>query len=407
MNGKIISQEIQWLTTTGRQILSNLEAGSSLDGLALEAWQKSLLVSQLQFRVRAARRLPTPELWTWTEKSLSQASDWCSATFKASLFPIDVPIIDACCGAGVDLYALGKCVTKPNSDVQLQGIDIDADMVELCNCNMRQLDSPAIACQMSFSEIALDKNKWLHIDPDRRSSQSKKQNSKTIVAEEFSPSWSEICEVARKIAGAVVKLSPKTTFEDDQTSPRSDLPMQSLWIGNRGECRQQLALLGEASNVMQENYACCGDHRVAVLVETPVECDQTVPSDLVFADTPRDVPTGMQAGEFIYDLHATLHASELAAAWGDAQDLRALGARKGYYTGEHLIKSPWLHSFRVIEQLAWDDRKIRKCLRRLDAGIVEVKNRLHRMDAGHMLPLEVPEAVVKLVLETTGRGAAA
>ena len=33
--------------------------------------------------------------------------------------------------------------------------------------------------------------------------------------------------------------------------------------------------------------------------------------------------------------------------------------------------------------------------------------RLHRMDAGHMLPLEVPEAVVKLVLETTGRGTAA
>jgi hypothetical protein len=126
------------------------------------------------------------------------------------------------------------------------------------------------------------------------------------------------------------------------------------------------------------------------------------------ADVERDsyVECEMQPGTYIADLHAVLHAAELQLAWASAHGLRPLGGIHGYFTGDSLqTSSPgglpqgagentaqpsharhheqpaWADYFLVKELLPWDDRQVRKWLRGQDGGIVEVKNRLVRLDA--------------------------
>lgn len=394
MSGNIVSPEIQWLATSGCKILAGLENQASVDALKLEPSYKALLTQQLQFRTRAAKRIPSAASWVWTEKSLAQASDWCSATFKASLLPSEAAVTDACCGAGVDLYAFAR--KTPFA----KGIDNDPDIVELCKCNLQSLGVSAEVQQQEFQGLTLTKSDWLHVDPDRRASSNRAGSSKTIVAEEFSPSWRELCEAAKVAAGAIIKLAPKTTF-DSIRDPSDDQTIYSVWIGNRGECRQQLALFGQATEVLHHRYQCQPNARLAVLAEAPVTSETPIPEDFVYTAAPCQAPVQMESAEFVFDLHATLHASDLASSWAVAHNLKALGDCKGYFTGNALLESPWIQRFRVIEQLAWDDRKIRKCLRRLNAGTVEVKNRLHRMDANQFQKrLSQPEGRPLTILVT-------
>jgi hypothetical protein len=123
-------------------------------------------------------------------------------------------------------------------------------------------------------------------------------------------------------------------------------------------------------------------------------------------DRDRYVECEIQPGTYVADLHAVLHAAELQVAWAAAHGLRPLGGIHGYFTGDSLQTTPpggsphradetttqsspartedqtaWADYFLVKELLPWDDRQVRKWLRGQDSGIVEVKNRMVRLDA--------------------------
>ena len=120
---------IAWLIEQGREKLS--QPNCDVQGWrsqGLEAWQVELLRQQHALRRRSRSRFPWPERWLWTDVSLSQASDHWSASYKAVLFPVDEPVVDACCGAGSDLVALA-------ARGQVLGVDADADLAALAQDN--------------------------------------------------------------------------------------------------------------------------------------------------------------------------------------------------------------------------------------------------------------------------------
>ena len=397
MNGRAYSDDIDWLMAEGAKVLSDFDDGKGAGTLRLTAWQQSIIENQIRFRKRAAGRIPNPEQWIWTDKSLAQASDWASATFKASLFPEAANVLDACCGAGVDLYALSRFC---NSAI---GIDNCPDVVRLCNLNMIRLSAGAEAKLGSFEDSLIGSDSWIHVDPDRREAKGGKHGSgagrKTIIAEEFSPPWSLITASVAKAAGAIAKLSPKTTFDDDlEPSQRSH---QSVWLGNRNECRQQLAIWGGVREEFCSRYSCMPHERVACLIEEPFE-DRSPPGNFHFVcGSETHTVASEKLRSYVFDLHPTLHAAGLASQWADQQGLAPLTDARGYFSGDQPIKSPWAQCFEVKELLSWDDRKIRKCLRRHGAGHVEVKNRLHRMDANvFQKRLSKPEGEPHTILVT-------
>ncbi|MEM8735505.1 MAG: class I SAM-dependent methyltransferase, partial [Planctomycetota bacterium] len=124
-----LSPEWQWLLREGYQQL----AADPANGVQ-KSWQKAMLVEQIQLQKRGLSRIPHAGKWLWTDRSLSQASDWSTAVFKASLLPPGTSVIDGCCGAGVDLSAFGQVGNAT-------GIEQDELLCSIAHHNANQIGS--------------------------------------------------------------------------------------------------------------------------------------------------------------------------------------------------------------------------------------------------------------------------
>lgn len=373
------AEQIRWLIDHGRPLLAELRMCSPKEfnleifaGERLAAWQQSLLQQQVALRWRSRTRFPRPDRWLWTERSLAQASDYWSARYKASLFPINQTVVDGCCGAGADLVAIaghGNAI----------GIDSDPFMMDLSrdNAKVHGYEVEVINKHISATDWQ-PPGEWLSIDPDRRAS-----GKRTTDADEFSPSLDTVLTIVERLRGALIKLAPSTRVHDDLLKRMEDMG-QRVWLGNQGECRQQLLLTGQLAQ---------GSLRMAVLCEpdAQAECpgkDTMTAVDSISNPSPQrawgleylgnhqssndycDLP-----GSFVVDLHHVLHASELQASWASENNLRCLGSVHGYFTTDIPLDSPWAKTFEVLAVLPWDDRQLRKWLRKRGAGQVEVKTR--------------------------------
>ncbi|QDV24252.1 class I SAM-dependent methyltransferase [Aureliella helgolandensis] len=366
-------EQLEWLIENGPRLLDATDnQGNSTSpttephGSRLHAWQTCLLRDQRAYRKRAQRRFPQAHHWLWTDRSLAQASDWWTALYKASLFPHDAAVVDACCGAGADLAALG---TRGPA----VGIDSDPAMVLLAASNVRR---NAIDAQTLLGSVPQDipaGTQWLHVDPDRRPA-----DTRTQVAERFSPPLSDVFQTTKRMRGAVIKLAPSTIFEP-QFSEQLDDSVDRVWVGNHGECRQQLLLTGELRQLPPSARAAVLANPESAL---PASSFPGTVQPLTYVGAPGvTVPIVESPLRFVFDMHAVLYGADLHAAWGEAHGLQALESEAGYFTADRPLSSPWIQCFEVLEVLPWDDRRVRRWLRSQRAGLVEVKNRLHRLDA--------------------------
>lgn len=373
---------IAWLIAYGRELLSQLEGdGQTGRTQGLQAWQGELLRQQSALRWRSRSRFPRPDQWLWTDVSLAQASDHWSAAFKAALFPGGEPVIDACCGAGSDLVALA-------ARGEVLGIDADPALAALAADNARAHGHQVEVRAMRLPAAWPEHLRWLSIDPDRRAS-----GQRTTDAHTFSPPLEQVLDMSQRCAGAVIKLAPSTRT-DEQLAAQIDASCQRVWLGNQGECRQLLLLSGELrqhalglsqldTDQLRNDSPHSNSLRSAVLCEPPGGRTEALAPHgelpLVQVYRAAVMPAGQlrpaQLGSFVFDLHPTLHAADLHAAWASQHGLRPVGESHGYYTGDSRLSSPWAQGFEVLDVLAWDDRKIRKWLRSFGAGPVEVKAR--------------------------------
>ena len=255
-----------WLIKEGRSALEEQRGGLKSVG-----WQSELVREQAELRRRASSRFPDPERWLWTQRSLAQASDWWCASYKASRFPNGVKVVDGCCGAGVDLVALagrGPAI----------GIDRDVVLVELANANLaahgfgdsvesqsrcvaRPGDLPADLTAEKLRS-AEGERLWLHLDPDRRVADSVERRLRKV--EDYSPSLAESLEMARGCEAAMIKLAPASVLDPAVANAfRSEVGLTRCWLGNMGECRQQLLLTGKLAESSERCEHCRGALRTA------------------------------------------------------------------------------------------------------------------------------------------------
>ncbi len=367
---------VRWLVDHGSHLLEGAEQRAVAK---LEPWQVALIEQQRTLRRRAARRFPDAQKWLWTEKSLAQASDWWSADFKSRLFPADSQVLDGCCGAGADLVALARYT-------QVTGVDLSAALVDLARQNLLNHGLRGQVLEGDFLAVAktrldMPDDVWLHVDPDRRGG-----GKKTLDASQFQPSLEELLPLCHRAAGAVVKLAPNTALGADSLS----LNTSRGWIDVTGECKQQLLLFGDAASRVYEE---CSKQplsenptRWAVLLSKGLADEGEARRNPIYycgVDESDQIPLpcGSVVNQYVYELSPALHAAGLQLSWADEHQLRPITSSDGYYTSDKLIESPWVSRFQVCDIVAWDDRKLRRTMRKLDAGHVEVKCRLVRLDA--------------------------
>ena len=383
------SDAIEWLIDEGRQLLdqfgdvANADLSADFQDLGLN--DKRLIETlnqQLGFRRRSVGRFPDPKKWIWTERSLSQSSDWWSAHFKARCFPTDIKVVDACCGAGVDAVAHAE-------RNQVRAFDADPQLCMIARSNLLAHGFDSTVSDDEFSQYSFPNSAWLHLDPDRRTEGGKK----STVADDFSPPLREWLAVAKQMAGGMIKLSPATELPLAEVEGALG-PCRQMWIGNRRECRQQLLIFGECrehvnSQIVDNTVLSSDDwNRVAVLAE-PQTCRddvwESVPLLAAGSEDERAAVTDdwsrVEQMSYVYDLHSTVHAAEMQASLTAAHGLKGIGARTGFFGATEKEFSPWFQCFEILRIVGWDDRKIRKTLREFDAGTVEVTKRRVKVDA--------------------------
>ena len=355
---------VQWLAEYGLTLLQSAQI-DSLRPLrcrwseSILPWQRIMLEEQLRLAQRAAERFSSAHQWLWTDRSLQQASDEKSAAFKASLIPNELPVIDACCGAGADLVALGK-----HHDVQ--GVDGDPLLVELARANLRAHAVQAkVHCGMvpdCLPELKLAELKHLalHIDPDRRPGERR-----TTSGCAFEPTLDECMLLGQTAAAAIIKLAPAT----DIAPGAEQLGWRRCWLGSQRECPQQLLLRGSLHGVDWPL-----DHVAAVLGVSKQPA-------FFHGDPDVESPVVDQPDDLLYEPHAALYAARLACAWAEPYQLKSIGSPRGYLTGAAIPATGWAQTLRVLDYFAFDDKRVRRWLRAHDAGTLEVKTRLVALDA--------------------------
>ena len=358
----------RWLLTAGRQRLAGYPEQAERD---LTADQRAAVEQQLSWRRRSRGRFPDPNLWLWSDRSLSQASDWLSALFKATLFPRDELVVDGCCGAGVDAVALLR--RGP-----VLAIDSDPWMTALACSNAAAHGGQLQVRTEPFTAASLRGADWLHVDPDRRS-----RSARLRRAEEFSPSLAELLEIATATRAAVIKLPPSTIFSADLLQQLAE-GWSRVWLGSGGQTRQLLLVSGRArlsGGLGQPGISGLTDSVATAIILRP-DGGEVGFALSAFSQQPRPAADAVvpQPDAYLYDLDSTLHASGLQAAWAAQHGLQALSASHGFYTGPTQQCTPWSQTFRVLDVLAWDDKRVRKWLR-LPGGPVEIKSRLVPVDA--------------------------
>lgn len=363
-------ERIQWLVEVGAPQLRRLrtpDAVEELRQMRCETWQKSMLKQQLEFHKRSKQRFPDPLKWLWTDRSLAQASDWWTAHFKAQLIPPRTRVIDACCGAGADAVALAH-------HHPVCALDQNPVCVALAKGNISSHALEAEVIQRTASPEIIQSHDWLHIDPDRRAS-----GRKSLNAEDFSPPIEDTIRMAQRAAGAMIKVAPRTETMGFEQAMDGGL---RLWTGWGGECRQQLLLVGDALAAATAKLGIAAQStRMAIGLDKHSPYDEQLANSTTYAGVVEESSVAERAGRFVYDLSPMLHAAELQGSWANAHGLAAIGNAQGYFTSDQRLSNNLVQGFEVVEEVGWDDRKVRRCLRALQAGNVEVKCRLLTLDA--------------------------
>ena len=66
------------------------------------------IVELLELRQRARAKFAHAARMFFTPEGLEQATGEAIAAYRASRFPVNIAVVDACCGIGSDALALGK-----------------------------------------------------------------------------------------------------------------------------------------------------------------------------------------------------------------------------------------------------------------------------------------------------------
>ena len=370
-----LSELQQRLLNEGRLLLDD---AAHLRKASLTLSQRAILTQQIQWRKRSRTRFPDPSKWLWSDRSLSQASDWMTACYKASLFPRDVLVLDGCCGAGADAVALA-------GRGSVLAVDNDPWMVALSQNNAIAHDRIVSGFTELLSAESLRNARWMHIDPDRRASEAK-----TLEVTDFSPPLSDVLHLARAVSGAMIKIAPSSIL-DERCTDCLKSGWVRVWVGSRGECRQQLLMTGEhlvssfleRTKVLDQASDNAGQEMAFAVLLHESDSEQIQIQESHFFGQPCASLSSNHdgIGPLIYDLHPTLFASKLHCQWARDNQLVAITGQYGFYSAQQKVVSPWASGFELLEILPWDDRQVRKWLMKHGVGSVEVKCRLIRLDA--------------------------
>ncbi|MDX1879804.1 class I SAM-dependent methyltransferase [Mycolicibacterium sp. 141076] len=381
--------DVAYLTGPGQEALAEVAARPLTDAHRVSdiAWARSrfgdraaVLVETVLLRRRAVAKLA--ELgdvtgWLFTDEALQQATAGAVAVHRARRLSGRV-VHDATCSVGTELAALSN---SADSASHLVGSDLDAVRLAMARHNV---GDRALLCRADALR-PITRDTVVVVDPARRSSGRRKFDPR-----DYAPPLDELLEVYQG-RDLVVKCAPGVDFG------------QLAELGFSGEV-QITSLAGSVREacLWSPGLAPSGVTRRATVLDK----NGQVAEEFTDAD-PGDCPSG-PAGRWIVDPDGAVVRAGLVRHYAARHGLWQLDPAIAYLSGDELPSGT--RGFEVIEQIAYNEKRLRQALSAHGASAVEILVRGVDIDPDALrakLKLQRSGAQLSVVITRIGAGAAA
>jgi hypothetical protein len=300
-----------------------------------------VLVETTLLRRRAADKLdglcPDSRVadWLFTDEALQQATAAPVARHRAHRLAAAAPglVHDATCSIGTEVAALG------GAGVRALGSDIDPVRLAMARHN---LGPNADLCRADALH-PVTRDAVVVVDPARRHDGRRRSRP-----DDYRPGLSQLMDVYRD-RNLVVKCAPGMDFDELR---RRGFDGEIEVTSYRGSVRE--ACLWSAG------LAAPGVHRRASVIDRGEELTDAEPGDCAVR----------RAGRWIIDPDGAVVRAGLVRHYAARHGLWQLDPDIAYLSGDRL--PPAVRGFEVLDQLAFDERRLRQALSALDCGSLEI-----------------------------------
>jgi hypothetical protein len=327
------------------KLVSALRAEGYAPGLV------AAVLTQAKLRRRARKKFGDfTDGMLFTEDGLEQASRLQAAALHAGRFRGAgiKQVADLGCGLGAESMAMGAI------ELNVRAFEIDEITAALAVFNLGAFDNVEVE-QADITTLDLSKFEALFFDPARRELDGKGERAaRKFDPSQFSPNFDWVLEQARtKPSG--IKLGPGHPHE----AIAQDAEAQ--WLSIDGDLVELALWFGE---VKRPKVA-----RAATVVNSTGRHE--IVSD-VFESEPAAVGA---IKNFIYEPDNAVVRSHLIADLARQVDATLISKEIAYLTSDSEIDSPMMRGFRVIDEMAFDRKKLKAYLRDRNIGTLEIKKR--------------------------------
>ena len=280
----------------------------------------------------------------FSQEGLEQASRLRVAAVHAGRFRANgiQHIADLGCGIGSESLAMASL------DLEVSAFEKDEVTAAIASFNLASFPNVSVQ-HKDITEIDLAEFDGLFFDPSRRDNRNR-----IFRPEDFSPSFSFVLEKA-KTKPTIIKLGPGHSHEQ---IPEDS---EAVWVSVDGELVELGLYFGK---VKRENV-----NRAALLIKASgtheyVSVNKTIEHAEI-----------AELGEYLYEPDNALIRSRLMGDFAREHSLNAISPDIAYLSSNEKIDSPWLRSYRVIDEIAFDRKKLSAFLNQHDIGAIQIKKR--------------------------------
>jgi THUMP domain-like len=291
----------------------------------------AVLVETVQLRRRAQAKFVDPEGWLFTDEALQQATAAPVAAHRARRLT-GARVHDATCSIGSELVALRDCAA------QLLGSDLDPVRLAMAANNAEGVD----LCRAD-ALAPITRDAVVIIDPARRSGGRRRFDPRA-----YTPALDAVLDVYAD-RDLVVKCAPGIDFDElTKMGFAGEIEVTSFGGSVREACLWSPGLTEP------------GVRRRASLLGIQEEITDAEPDDCPVAE----------AGQWIIDPDGAVVRAGLVRHYAARHGLWQLDPDIAYLSGDEL--PPGVRGFEVLEQLHFQERRLRAALTARSAGALEV-----------------------------------
>ena len=324
---------------------------SALRAEGYDAGLVAAVLSQAKLRRRARKKFGDfTDGMLFTEDGLEQASRLQAAALHAGRFRGAgiSEVADLGCGIGAESIAMAAI------ELNVKAFEIDEITAAIAVFNLGAFDNAEVA-QADITQLDLAPFEALFFDPARRELDGKGERaSRKFDPEQFSPNFNWVLEQARtKPTG--IKLGPG--------HPHEAIPedAEAQWLSIDGDLVELALWFGEVKRPKVARAAtvvsAAGRHEIVseVAISEPAEI---APLKRFIYEPDNAVVRSHLIADLAFETGATLVSREIA-----------------YLSSDQQIDSPMMRGFEVIDELAFDRKKLKAYLRDKNIGALEIKKR--------------------------------